>query len=204
MSNPKKCFQIMSDEDIKDYFIRDLFFIQNIMLPICSERVGKRIDKIDIIFDLNEVNFLTFFDSNVKKLIGMTSQISQDFFPEGLNKALIINASLFFSGVWSIIKAFLDKETLNRFGLYKKDYQKYIDQLMEKEQQPQFFGGQDSTPLQEQPGPWKEEIHWATDHHSLEMRSNKYFYKYFLTQKEQAEWIAQGIYTPEENLKQNI
>lgn len=42
------------------------------------------------------------------------------------------------------------------------------------------------------------------EHHSLEMRSNKYFFKYFLTKEEQEDWIAQGIYIPEENLKQNI
>lgn len=122
LSNPKKCFELMNDEDIKDFFMRDLSFIYNIMLPICSERMGKRIDWIDIIFDLKDVNVLTFFDSNIKKLIGMTSQITQDYYPEGLNRALIINANLFFSGIWSIVKPFIDKETLNWFGLYKKDY----------------------------------------------------------------------------------
>lgn len=76
MTNPKKCFELMSEEDIKDYFIRDLCFIYNIMLPICSEKAGKRIDKVTMIFDLEKVNVLTFFDSNVKKLIKLTSKVS--------------------------------------------------------------------------------------------------------------------------------
>jgi len=38
LSVPKKCFELMTDQDIQDYYIRDLEFIYNIVLPICSHR----------------------------------------------------------------------------------------------------------------------------------------------------------------------
>lgn len=151
-------------------------YIFNIMMPICSHIAGRRIERMNVIFDLQKVNFLTLFDSKVKKLINISSKISQDYYPEALNKAIILNASTLFYGVWSVIQAFLDKKTVERFTFLKSNYHKALDEMMEKKDIPSFYGGEDLSLLRDQPGPWKEEILSAKAHHRLELQSREYFF----------------------------
>ena len=106
----------MSDDDLRDYYTVQMEYVVNIILPICSHMMGKRVDRTNVIFDLQDVNFFTLFDSNVKKLLGIASKVSQDSYPEMLNKAVILNASTFFYGVWGVVKTFLDKKTVERFS----------------------------------------------------------------------------------------
>lgn len=45
---------------------------------------------------------------------------------------MIINASTLFSGIWSVIKTFIDKVTLERIQVYKKDYEKPLKELIDE------------------------------------------------------------------------
>lgn len=60
------------------------------------------------------------------------SQITQDNYPESLGQLRIVNAPWVFTGVWAIIKVWLDEKTRNKISLvggnYKEELLKYIDE----------------------------------------------------------------------------
>lgn len=75
-----------------------------------------------------------------------------------LYKMIIINSNKLFSSVWSVVKTFLDKITLEKIHLYKKDYHQELEDLIGKERLPTFYDGEVDTPLYLNPGPWKNAI----------------------------------------------
>ena len=86
-------------------------------MPKASEACGKRIDKIFMIMDLKNVGMKIFLDKKIKKIIGITTKISQSYYPELLHKLIIVNAPFIFKTFFQAIKIFLDKKTLNKISI---------------------------------------------------------------------------------------
>ena len=54
----------------------------------------------------------------------------------------IVNAPFLFSGVWAIIKPWLDKKTRDKISIHGSGFQKELLQLVDKENLPEFLGGE--------------------------------------------------------------
>ena len=54
---------------------------------------------------------MSLFTGETKALIKKLIKISSDNYPESLKKTFVINAPRYFTGVWTFVKAFLDKKT---------------------------------------------------------------------------------------------
>lgn len=69
---------------------------------------------------------------------------------------MIVNAPMLFSGVYGMVKGWLDEETRKKIqilgGSYSKELLKYVD----KDQLPDFLGGTNDAQLIEDRGPWNE------------------------------------------------
>lgn len=89
----------------------------NIILPKASEKVGKRIDKIFMVMDLKDAGFGIFLDKKIKKIVGITTKISQNYYPEVLHKLIIVNAPFIFKAFFQAIKIFLDKNTIDKISI---------------------------------------------------------------------------------------
>lgn len=81
----------------------------NIVFPLCSEQIGKRVDKTVNIIDLKGVKITKIFNKKFKKFLKNMSTISQNYYPEILHKMYIVNAPFLFKGIWNIVKHMLDK-----------------------------------------------------------------------------------------------
>ena len=44
----------------------------------------------------------------------MASRIGQDYYPEIMGQMFIVNAPFLFTGVWAVVKSFLDERTRNK------------------------------------------------------------------------------------------
>ena len=104
--------------------------------------------------DLEGVNIGKIFDSKFKKLIKITSKISQDYYPEMLHKMFIVNAPFIFQMVWAFVKNFLDKETQNKIFIKSGSGKKEIFKFIDKKNLPVFLKGESQIPLESEPGPW--------------------------------------------------
>lgn len=95
-------------------------------------------------------------NKRVYALVQHASKITQDFYPESLGQLMIVNAPWVFTGVWTIIKGWLDEVTRNKIqivgGGYTKELLKYIDE----DQLAEFLGGKNPATLIEDKGPWSD------------------------------------------------
>lgn len=89
----------------------------------------------------------------------MSFQLSQDYFPETyvhfrdhsfcpfthlscrMGKLAIVNAPSSFTFIWSVVKPWLAKETVEKVDILGKDYREVLLQLIDADNLPTIFGG---------------------------------------------------------------
>jgi hypothetical protein len=108
-------------------------------LPACSRKAGKLLETCCTIMDLKGVGVTKV--SSVYGYVKQASAISQDHYPERLGKLYLINAPWGFSGVWSVVKGFLDPVTVNKIHILGASYQAELLAQVPKENLPKEFGG---------------------------------------------------------------
>lgn len=71
----------------------------------------------------------------------------------------IINAPFLFSGVWMILKPFLDEKTTNKIKIIGSSYKKELLQYVDPQNLPDFLDGgkSDGKRLVDNIGPWNPE-----------------------------------------------
>lgn len=130
-------------------------------LPACSRKAGKLLETCCTIMDMKGVGISKA--GQVYGYLKQASAISQDHYPERLGKLYIINAPWGFSGVWSIVKTFLDPVTVQKIHILGASYQNELLAQIPKENLPAHFGGLcecEGGCLFSDDGPWQEE-EWA-------------------------------------------
>ncbi|KIK50076.1 hypothetical protein GYMLUDRAFT_183206 [Collybiopsis luxurians FD-317 M1] len=108
-------------------------------LPACSAAVGHPVKTSSTILDFKDISLSNFY--HVKDYIMATSSIGQDCYPKCIGKFYIINAPWLFSGVWTVIKPWLDKVTVTKIAILGKDYKDTLLAQIPKENLPKELGG---------------------------------------------------------------
>lgn len=82
--------------------------LQKKIYMACSHAMGKQIQNTVSIIDLN--NFaITSMNKKLYGLVNSGTSIMENNYPENLGRSFITNAPMLFTGVWAIIKNFLDE-----------------------------------------------------------------------------------------------
>lgn len=108
-------------------------------LPACSRKSGHLLETCCTIMDLKGVGISKA--SSVYGYVQAASAISQNYYPERMGKLYIINAPWGFSGIFSVIKRFLDPVTVNKIHVLGSGYEKELLAQVPKENLPKQFGG---------------------------------------------------------------
>ena len=108
-------------------------------LPACSRKARKLLETCCTIMDLKGVGISKV--SSVYGYVRSASAISQDHYPERLGKLYLINAPWGFSGVWSVVKGFLDPVTVNKIHILGGGYHSELLGQIPSENLPKQFGG---------------------------------------------------------------
>ncbi|KJX97767.1 sec14 cytosolic factor like protein [Zymoseptoria brevis] len=130
-------------------------------LPACSRKSGQLLETCCSIFDLKGVGLSKA--SQVYGYVQRASAISQNHYPERLGKFYIINAPWGFSGVFSMVKRFLDPVTVAKIHVLGSGFQKELLGQVPKENLPSEFGGDCKCPggcMLSDMGPWQDK-EWA-------------------------------------------
>lgn len=119
-----------------------------------------------LLYDLNIMQSITIFDLNGfnlglwnKKTINILKQIakmSSDYYPEVLHKLFICNAPMVFTGVFTLIKAWLDETTKKKIQVLGSNYFGKLSECIDDDQIPTFLGGKNETRGIDEVGPWIE------------------------------------------------
>jgi len=118
---------------------------------------GRRIEQSLTILDLKGSS-MKMMSKQVYNFIQLASKIGQDNYPEILGNMFIINAPMLFSGIWTMIKPWLDEKTRNKIKIIGSNFQKELYEYIDPENLPEFLGGKCVCPggdcLAKNIGPW--------------------------------------------------
>jgi hypothetical protein len=126
-------------------------------LPACSRKAGSLLETCCTIMDLKGVGISKV--SSVYSYVRQASAISQNYYPERLGRLYLINAPWGFSGVWSIVKGWLDPVTVQKIHILGSGYQKELLEQVPAENLPKAFGGTCECPggcAFSDEGPWTD------------------------------------------------
>jgi CRAL/TRIO domain len=141
--------------------------------PACSIKAGKQRFQSIVIIDMDGVGVSTL-TGEVRNIMGRIMAIDQDYYPELMQKALIINAPTTFRVIWSMIKYLLDSRTQSKIEVLPVDYQPELLKYIAPENLMVKYGGKNATPLIEEPGPWNDvEIMKKVEKWHAEIRGEK-------------------------------
>ncbi|KAH9880110.1 hypothetical protein J1614_002136 [Plenodomus biglobosus] len=136
-------------------------------LPACSRKSGYLLETSCTIMDLKGVGISKA--TSVYGYLQAVSAISQNYYPERLGKMYVINAPWGFSGVFSMVKKFLDPVTSAKIHVLGSGYQAELLAQVPAENLPKAFGGScecekgcqlsDAGPWWDQQ--WAKEPKWA-------------------------------------------
>ncbi len=91
-------------------------------LPACSRKAGHLLETCCTIMDMKGVGITRA--PQVYSYIKQASALSQNYYPERLGRFYLINAPWGFSGVWSVVKGWLDPVTVAKIHILGASYQK--------------------------------------------------------------------------------
>jgi len=130
-------------------------------LPACSRKAGHLLETCCTIMDMKGVGISRA--SQVYSYVKQASAMSQNYYPERLGRFYMINAPWGFSGVWSVVKGWLDPVTVAKIHILGSGYQKELLEHIPAENLPKRFGGTCDCPGGcefSDMGPWKDP-EWA-------------------------------------------
>lgn len=89
-------------------------------------------------------------------LLQKGSGIMQDNYPENLGKMYIVNAPMLFTGVWAIVKNFIDERTRAKVNILGSGYASTLLEDIDASELVDFLGGEKTADLLDDDGPWNK------------------------------------------------
>jgi len=151
-------FKVTTQDRLVKYYCQSYERLLKDIFPACSKAAGKPIAQTCTILDLKGGS-MSMMSSQVYNFVQLASKIGQDYYPEILGQMFIINAPMLFTGVWAMIKPWIDEKTRNKIKILGSKYEKEIFEVIDPANLPDFLGGK--VPVSEygpnldyEQGPW--------------------------------------------------
>ena len=109
-------------------------------LPACSAAAGHRIDIASSILDMSGMSMATLTRSALG-LIQYGSKTANDYYPETLHRAYLVNCPFMFPAIWALIKPFVDEKTVRKVIIMGSDFKSVLLENVDAEILPDFLGG---------------------------------------------------------------
>ena len=157
--NIPELFKLTTEERFMKYYIKEYERLMKYRFPSCSQKADRIIEQSLTILDVEGLG-ITSLTGKTKEFVKISADIAQNYYPEMLGQMFLINASFFFSAIWTLVKGFLDEKTRNKITVEKSYYQKKLLELVDTENLPLFLGGSCTCPdieggcLHGDIGPW--------------------------------------------------
>eukprot|EP01055_Gregarina_sp_Pseudo9_P003289 Gregarina_sp_Pseudo_9__3288@NODE_346_length_3097_cov_8_513734_g326_i0_p2_GENE_NODE_346_length_3097_cov_8_513734_g326_i0NODE_346_length_3097_cov_8_513734_g326_i0_p2_ORF_typecomplete_len437_score56_72CRAL_TRIO/PF00650_20/5_6e35_NODE_346_length_3097_cov_8_513734_g326_i017823092 len=149
----------IDDSALEAAWIQSYEHMQQVILPACSIATGKRISRGVTILDLEGVGISTF-NARTRHILGRMIRISQDYYPESMDKMFIIRAPFIFNTIWRFVKPLLDRATVDKISVLPQKGDKLLQELrkyIDDANLPPFLVGADfSTTSSGGGGPWTD------------------------------------------------
>ncbi|KAL4810390.1 putative phosphatidylinositol transporter [Aspergillus unguis] len=155
--------KITNDDRMLKNLVTEYEKLADPRLPACSRKAGKLLETCCSIIDLKGVSL--FKAPSVYGYLKRTSGVSQNYYPERLGKLYLINAPWGFSGVFNVVKGYLDPVTVEKIHVLSSSYQTELLKQVPAENLPVQYGGTckcEGGCEYSDMGPWREP-EWAKE-----------------------------------------
>jgi hypothetical protein len=112
-----------------------------------SEKYGRPIGKVTVVFDLKGLP--VFPTAAGMRIVRRHTATDEAFYAESLKHLVIINAPIYFTAIWAIVKPWLDANTLEKIRIFGSNYIDGLKAVMAEDQIPAEYGGT------------KQDFHWS-------------------------------------------
>ena len=95
-------------------------------------------------------------------MLKLAANVGSDYYPEIMGNLFVVNAPYLFSGVWSVVKGFLDERTRKKIQIMGSGWEKVLLEHVDAETLPTFLGGKCTCAdkggdcMRSNIGPWNE------------------------------------------------
>ena len=104
-----------------------------------SDKHGRPITKIVAVLDLKDLPY--FPSSDALKIMRRNITCDEAYYAEGLKTLVIINAPVYFTAIWAIIKPWLDPITLKKIRICGSSFLDVLQSVIPIENIPVEYGG---------------------------------------------------------------
>ena len=147
------------------HYIQEYEMTMKLRFPSCSAVKGEKVLQGLTVFDMTGGS-ITTANSQTYGLCKLAAQVGSDYYPEIMGNMLIVNAPMLFSGIWAVVKGFLDEKTRGKIKIVGGNFMSSLEVFLEREDIPDFLGGECTCPgveggcINSNKGPWNDfEIH---------------------------------------------
>ena len=127
--------------------------------PACSAVKGSYVGQGLTIFDMTHGSVSTA-NKQTYGLCKLAAQVGSDYYPEIMGNLFIVNAPMLFSGIWAVVKGFLDEKTRGKIKIIGSNFLPTLEEHWDRASIPDFLGGDCTASLDDNKGPWDDfEIH---------------------------------------------
>jgi len=115
---------------------------------VCEEqsaKLGKHIDQIGLIFDMEGIGMAHLWKPAVDAFIEMLIMFEANY-PETLRYCIVINAPKIFPIAWNLVKPFLSEDTKTKIFIEKGDWKKKVLERIDASELPVHWGGTRTDP----------------------------------------------------------
>jgi hypothetical protein len=136
----KQLFKVTTEERLIKYWIQSYERLVNHIMPVCSKVRGQRIEQTCTILDLKGGS-TSIMSKQVYDFVKLASSIGQNYYPESMGKMFIVNAPLLFSGVWAMMRPWIDEKTRAKIEIIGSKFEAKLLEIIPAENLPDFLGG---------------------------------------------------------------
>ncbi|KAF7295509.1 cobW domain-containing protein [Mycena indigotica] len=160
--NMKALYACTTQERLLQHLVVEYESFLTTRLPACSAAVGHPVETSLTILDLGGVSLSNFI--RVKDYVNAATTIGQNYYPELMGAFYIINAPWAFTAIWSVIKKWLDEQTVRKVHIVggPSVYRPLLLEQIDKEMLPQQLGGEcvcEGGCSMSDMGPWNPKPH---------------------------------------------
>lgn len=115
---------------------------QNVMFKRfikASDKTGHLINKQVVVMDLKHIPFSP--DWSAMRTVQRIAETDQEYYPETLGTILVINAPIYFTCIWSVIKPWLDALIVEKIHIVGANYLPVLKEFINEDQIPEEYGG---------------------------------------------------------------
>ncbi len=155
----EKLFSYAPSSEFTKYSTKLYSTMERELFPSCSKHFNKYIHGLVSIIDFKNMT-KNIFNKKLRNLVETDLNICQNYFPECLNKAVVINAGILFKTAYALCKPFIDSKTRSKVHIFNDDYKKFLLTIIDEENLPTFLGGKctcgNEGCMWSYEGPWKK------------------------------------------------